>query len=613
MSTECETCGSPMSGLGTQAGALAEHVLNYHDPHHTLDLVPTVEVGLGNPGSAEGKLGGSLYIDLLSRVAYVVVGPDGAEEWRPATSAQDVTRDSLASTLAGYVTIDGLRSTLSGYVQTSSAAGFARVSDLTAYATRQSVTDMLSGYVTAEDLARRGFVTSASLAGALSGYVSSVGLSGALSQYITSAESDARYASRSELAGYVRSEDRESFLSGVVRRQSVGPGSYPETDLDVILQGYLSTEEAESTYATKSWVNGLRFVTENFLTSALSGYVSSESLSTTLLGYLTPSDGDRRYVLASSVPDIQVLPSGYEGLVFRPPSAPGTYPERNLDVVLQGYLTTSAASSTYATKSWVSSLGYVTSAAVDSVLAEYVTRSLLQTALSGFLTSSAADARYVTPAYLASHGYVQSGGSGTSNYVYRLGDGAERDIDSILGSWPIQTIDPIGTRPVSSSTVYAALASRDTAISGLRSRLAAISVTGGSSYAMNVITDPQGIPGNPSIIPVLDSVCNTIEMAGSWISGLTNGFSVAVPDGVDGVCRDFFVVLDFPESAGTGPVQVRFNGFVSSSGGPLRVFSYTNSGLFSMDGVAYGMMVVFAVTGIAPGVLSVTRKNMYEV
>ena len=57
------------------------------------------------------------------------------------------------------------------------------------------------------------------------------------------------------------------------------------------------------------------------------------------------------------------------GAVFRSPTSPGVYPERNLDVVLQGYLEKTEADSTYVTRTYLSGLGYVTGAALSAALA----------------------------------------------------------------------------------------------------------------------------------------------------------------------------------------------------------------------------------------------------
>ena len=35
----CNVCGSPLSSLGGEGTALAQHILDHNDPHRTLDLV----------------------------------------------------------------------------------------------------------------------------------------------------------------------------------------------------------------------------------------------------------------------------------------------------------------------------------------------------------------------------------------------------------------------------------------------------------------------------------------------------------------------------------------------------------------------------------------------
>lgn len=54
----CNVCGSPLSSLGGEGTALAQHILDHNDPHRTLELVPTIEIGIGAPSSARRATGG---------------------------------------------------------------------------------------------------------------------------------------------------------------------------------------------------------------------------------------------------------------------------------------------------------------------------------------------------------------------------------------------------------------------------------------------------------------------------------------------------------------------------------------------------------------------------
>ena len=609
----CNVCGSPLSSLGGEGTALAQHILDHSDPHHTLALVSSIELGLGEPASAEGRKRKDLYIDLAAQRVYVVVGGADGLEWAAASAAPGVSQAGLAAALSGYVSSSALSTALAGYVRSSEMSAYARASDLAAYATVAAVQTALEGYVRLDGLSELGLVSGSGLAAALSGCVTRASLETLLAaSYLTSADAASTYATKGELAGYVPLSGVPAITAGHVFRSPTSPGVYPELDLDVVLRDYLTSAAAAAAYVTPAWLRTNGYVTSAALESALAPYATAAALSSAVSGCLTQAAADARYVLASGY-DPPQLPTGIMGAVFRSPTSPGVYPERNLDVVLQGYLTVSAAASTYVTQTSLAGLGYVTSSGLAAALAGYVTQTALDGALAQYLTKSDAVATYVTPQYLADNGYLRA--SDSNRFVYRQEAGATLDLDSVLNSWPAQSVGQLETKPPSGSAVYAALAQRDSAIAALQSQVNNLSVTGGQSAVINVIEEPEGLQSNTGLIPVDDKAVNTIVMSGDWLSRVSSNLTVAVPDAYQNsnVARDFLVVLYFPSSAGTGQVPVTFSGFVTRAGGAVSLFSYTSSGLFSLTGIAYGMMVVYALTEMRPGVFAVTRKNLYEV
>lgn len=609
----CSVCGSPLSSLGGEGTALAQHILDHNDPHRTLELVPTIEIGIGAPTSAQGHRRTDLYIDLASQRVYVANGSGDSMEWAPATPAAGVTPVQLTSVLAGYVSNASLDARLVGYVQATGLSGYARTSDLAAYATISAMQTALQGYVQASRISDYGFVDSAALSDALASYVTRASLAALLStSYLTQTSAASTYATKEELSAYLPRSEVSGALEGFVFRTRGGDGEWPVLNLDTILQPYVQRSEL-SGYVTPAWLLTGGYVNSTALASALEPYVTGSALSTALSPYLTQTAGDARYLKLVDYAGPADLPTGIMGAVFRSPTSPGVYPERNLDVVLQGYLTKSEAASTYVTRTHLSGIGYVTESALSTALASYIDSTALGTALGAYITKTDAASTYVTPAYLAANGYLRS--SDGNSFVYRATEGAELNLDTVLASWPAQSITATEAKPPASSAVFASLARRDASISAIQSQVNNLSVTGGQSAVLNVITEPEGLPSNTGLIPVDDKAVNTIVMEGSWLTRVSNVLTVAVPDEYqDGtIARDFLVVLDFPADAGSGQVPVTFAGFVTKAGAAVSKFSYTATGLFSMAGVAYGMKVVYALTELRPGVFAVTRKNLYEV
>ena len=609
----CNVCGSPLSSLGGEGTALAQHILDHNDPHRTLELVPTIEIGVGAPSSAQGHRRTDLYIDLAARRVYVANGSGDSMEWAPATPPAGVTSDQLTSVLVGYVSNASLDARLAGYVPTTGLSGYARKSDLAAYATLSAMQTALQGYVQADRISDYGFIDSLALSESLSSYVTRSSLEMLLStSYLTQSSAASTYATKEEMSTCLPRSEVPGILEGYVFRTKNGDGEWPVLNLDTILQPYVQRSEL-SGYVTPAWLLTNHYVDSAALASALASYVTGSALSTALSSYLTLTAGDDRYLKLDDYARPPDLPTGIMGAVFRSPTSPGVYPERNLDVVLQGYLEKTEAASTYVSRTYLSGLGYVTGAALSTALASYIDSTALGTALSPYLTKADAASTYVTPAYLLANGYLRSGAD--NSFVYRSKADAELNLDVVLASWPAKSITATEAKPPSASAVFAEFAKRDTSISSVQSQVNNLSVTGGQSAVLNVITEPEGLPSNTGLIPVDDKAVNTIVMEGSWLTRVSNVLTVAIPDAYqDGtVARDFLVVLDFPSSAGSGQVPVTFAGFVTRGGDAVSKFSYTATGLFSMSGVVYGMKVVYELTELRPGVFAVARKNLYEV
>lgn len=608
----CNVCDAPLGAFGSQGGgALSQHILDRNDPHHTLDLVPGIELGIGAPASAEGHKRLDMYIDLAAQRIYVVHGSESSLAWAPASLPAGVSAQQLSSVLAGYVTNSSLDTRLAGYVTAASLSSYARATDLAAYATLDGLSNTLRGYVRADRLSEYGFITSTALASALSSYVTSTALQTLLSTtYLSQTGAASTYATKEELQGLLPSGDLPTYLAGFVYRSKVN-GVYPTLDLDVVLQDYLTASAAANTYVTPSWLATNRYVVQDALNAALLSYVSRNALTATLAAYLTKEEAESTYLKIEDYAALPSLPTGIMGAVVRSPTSPGVYPERNLDVILQSYLTASAASTTYVTRAYLSGLGYLTATALGTALANYVTSEALDGALNLYLTKAEATQTYVTPEYLAANRFLKA--TDTNTFVYRSAQGAELNLDTVLASWAVTSITETETKPPSASTVHAALAQRDTAIAALETQVNGIATTGGASGTMRVV-----IVGNTNsqtgVVAANDRASNTFQMNGPYISAYQN-LKVSLPDAYsDGTtARDLLVVIDFPSGVGTGQVPYNFLGFVTRSGSAVTTFSYSASGLYSLDGVAYGMKVVYALTEIRPGVFAVTRKNLYEV
>ena len=309
----CNVCGSPLSSLGGEGTALAQHILDRNDPHGTLALVPTIEIGIGAPSSAQGHRRTDLYIDLVAQRVYVANGSGESMEWAPATPPAGVTPVQLTSVLAGYVSNASLDARLAGYVPTTGLSGYARTSDLAAYVTLSAMQTALQGYVQASRISDYGFVDSAALSATLASYVTQTSLATLLStSYLTQTSAASTYATKEELSAYLPRTEVSGVLEGCVFRTRGGNGEWPVLNLDTILQSYVQRSEL-SGYVTPAWLLTSGYVNSTALASALASYVTGSALSAALSSYLTQTAGDARYLKLEDYAGPADLPTGIMG------------------------------------------------------------------------------------------------------------------------------------------------------------------------------------------------------------------------------------------------------------------------------------------------------------
>lgn len=122
-SETCETCGAGVTPLGAD-DSFSAHVLDYEDPHRTLDYVrarlPGSLVGNGAPSNAQsGVVVGSRYFDMMASVGYVYCMTSSD----PLTYAwvKDSGQDRMATLLSQYATKSYVSDSLASYIKTSDA------------------------------------------------------------------------------------------------------------------------------------------------------------------------------------------------------------------------------------------------------------------------------------------------------------------------------------------------------------------------------------------------------------------------------------------------------------------------------------------------------------
>lgn len=289
---------------------------------------------------------------------------------------------------------------LSAYAKTSALADYLTATNAAnTYATKASLADYatvdaLSDYLTVVD-AEADYLTKASAAStyltktdAANTYATKSSLSdyaktSALSSYLTVSSASSTYATKASLADYAKT----TALSAYMTTEDASDTYLAKTDAASTyatvsaladyaktsdLSSYLTTSAASNTYATKSSLSNYA------KTSALSSYLTTANASST---YLSKTDASNTYATKAALTEaiggvtsisysvVSTLPSsGSNGVIYLVPKsksqANNLYDEYiwlassskfekigDTAIDLSGYLTTAAASNTYATKS----------------------------------------------------------------------------------------------------------------------------------------------------------------------------------------------------------------------------------------------------------------------
>ena len=384
---DCDVCGSPLSaGAGGGAGSWQNHVADFNDPHRTLELVrallPGLSVGSAAPSSTDGAKAKDWFVDLTSGSLWAcLTQQDGSLAWTKVAdkspSAQDLSAYATRAMLADYATVASL-----------------------------------SGYLRPTDLSGYNFITQSALAAALSPLASKTYVATAISAggFLTQAAADERYVLAGDAAEY-------EYIT--------------QTQLTTALASYLSTSAAASTYLTAAAADApdgflrknasLPYVTPAQLSTALAGY----ALTTSLSGFITQTAADARYVQAGTgtgaVVTVGTLNSALASYL-RTADAAST-------LNLSGYLTVSAADASggFVRKAdfptLASSAGLVTSSALSTALAAYVTQANVESVVDAKVAAVAANfATAEDLADLASSIAIEQG-NGTALTVLELDGG----------------------------------------------------------------------------------------------------------------------------------------------------------------------------------------------
>lgn len=343
---DCDVCGSPLSdGVVGGVGSWQSHVADFNDPHRTLELVrgvvPRLSVGSAAPDSTDDAKFSDWFVDLVSGSLWLCLQQQGGSlAWTKVADRSPTSVD-----LSGYAT----KAMLADYATVASLSGYLRPSDL-------------SGY---------NFITQSVLADALSPFASKTYVADAISSggFLTQAVADGRYVLAGDAA------EREYVT---------------RTQLAEALAGYLSTSAAAAAYLTVETADSedgflrknatLPYVTPERLSTVLSGY----ALTTSLSGFITQAEADKRYMQIGTetgavvtVGDLNTALAPY----LRIADAATT-------LNLSGYLTISAADSPdgFLRKAdfgtVASAAGLVSSSALSTALAAYVTQSNVESVVN---------------------------------------------------------------------------------------------------------------------------------------------------------------------------------------------------------------------------------------
>jgi len=607
----CPTCGAESAGASQQTTPLDIHINDYNDPHHTLEKVPATYYGNVPPSTTVGYKAGDWYVDITSKVVYscsVQNGQSGQTlSWVQASTQTAVTQQMLTAALQAYVTSASLTTTLASYLPRSEATSFVTDQQLLSrgYATQQYVTSALSSYVTSAALSQLGYLDAAGVASILSSYVTSSALTTALSSYYTKTQADARYATAAQIASFVTASDVQSAIAaGCVRRQPSTAGTYPELDLDVILQSYLTTASASSTYLTKT-LAASTYVTPTQLTQTLSAYSTPASVDTTLAAYLSKTEAQLAYLSLSAASQTYVAKTDVSQYLTNYVTTSA------LSTALSPYVTLAAANARYALASAVTDL--VSESDLSTVLTSYASKSYLSGQLASYLTMSAAAATYATPAYIATLGFLTETSSFFNTFVRR--NSGETNIDTILAAWPVSSVTAGESRPPKSSAVHTFVGALETRHNALEATVQSLVITGGNSNVMKDITEyvQHAVDGaQVEHLKLYDNATNWISASASATLLGTSNINLSFPARTaNGVARDFLFCITFD---GSSTEQVS-NAVVSvkNRDGTTPVLSSYVSNPFSLSGVVYGSTVIWAFTEYTDGKYAVTRKIVYPV
>jgi len=412
---------------------------------------------------------------------------------------------------------------------------------------------------------------------------------------------------------------------------------FSPTNVTVDLTPYLQKTEAASTYVTSAYATAnfltqsslSNYVTSSALTAALASYATQQYVSTAISssGHMTQAEADLRYMRLASHGDQYVTQTALNTAL----ASYTTTANLATAIGLSAYLTVADADSNsgFVRKSYISQLNFVSPEQLTSALEPYATKTYVSSL--GYLTQAVADQRYLqipaTP--YATQAYVTGL---LASYTPTSGLAAAIGLSSYLTISAADATDGFLRKSAAASLPFASqswvtsqLASyvSTSSLPSVKSQIEA-SVNAGisSTYATKaelqqaIVSQGSNIIYTPSVeggkYVLRDRANNCIVVTGS-----TSSVQIQLPPKVVGAARDFLVILSFATSGADAWSVTSLDVSVSqqTSEIPARKIYAAESNILHLDMSSYivgNARAIFGFSEIGQCEFMVTKKVLSD-
>ena len=332
-----------------------------------------------------------------------------------------VTSESLGTTLGGYITTGGLNTALTPYAKSSDVAD--------TYATKEVLTTGLGNKV--DTSVFNEYKTEVGNTYATKEALGSYAKSSDISDMLTKTEAGTTYATKNELDSYAKSSDVADIYA---TKEALTTGLGNKVDTSVFNEYKTSVSD---TYATKESLGN--YVTSESLGTTLGGYVTTGGLTSALTPYAKSSDVAETYATKDSITDMLTKTEANStyaktGDSYTKSESDARYATQT---AISDMLTKTEAGTTYATKNELGSY-----AKSSDVADTYATKEALTTGLGNKVDTSAFNEyktsvsdTYATKESLGNYVTSESLGTTLGGYATKDSVYTKDEINTTLGSY----------------------------------------------------------------------------------------------------------------------------------------------------------------------------------